>query len=249
MKYIDSSYKFTFCIPTRENCDPDTEVNFNLIFLICFLCSFGVEGIAFGLYRFLTRGKRQQKYEEKLAETRRIEKEMIEENKNAVRVGMKDVNKKRAKEIAKDKAELRDFKEEIAKTTTVIDAAMSLENQKNLWTQHIVAASGDDDIIINEQVEMQPYDPSTPIINEDQATTYDPRQTLNGEEQDDDSDNGPKEAVLAESDPEIDDDGDNGLPDGWELHYDDGQPYYFNTVTQESGESMGEIIIEIYVYV
>ena len=152
MQYTDSSYSFIYCIPTSEECDPQSQIDLNLIFAVCFLSSFAVEVAAFALYRFLTRRQRQERYEEKLKEQRRVLKEMERDNVNATRIGMRNVSKKRAKKIAKDKADLKEL-HRIQKKAT-IDEALSFQNDRNSnWTLHTDSNDGDGD-----EIEMQPYE-------------------------------------------------------------------------------------------
>ena len=66
MKYTDASYEFVYCIPTKEECDPSSQVNMSMVLLVCFLCSFVFEIIVFAVYRRLTRDRRQRRYEEEL---------------------------------------------------------------------------------------------------------------------------------------------------------------------------------------
>ena len=150
MKYTDASYEFVYCIPSKEECDPSSQANMSLVLLICFLCSFAFEIGVYALYRRLTRDRRQRLYEEELEEQRRILREMNEVHPTAMRVGAKDVNKKRAKKIAMD----REAFKEIRRNHVSIDAAKSLGGPTGQWTTAISDSEEEQD-----DVEMAPYAP------------------------------------------------------------------------------------------
>ena len=152
MKYTDSSYDFVYCIPTKEECDPSNTVNMNRIFAICFFASFAFEIAVYGLYRLLTRGRRQRQYEEKLKEQHRVLRAMEREHATATRVGMKDVAKKRAKKIAMDRATFK----ELHRNHVSIDEAKSLGAQSGQWATQwngMVISESDEE----NEVEMAPY--------------------------------------------------------------------------------------------
>jgi len=174
MKYVDSSYEFQFCLPNKEECDPTSQINFNRMFIICFACSFSFEIIVFVAYWFLTRKRREREYEERVAEQRRILKEMNEKDdtKNVTRIGMRDVCRKRAKKIASDKSEFADLQKEKNKNRIVLDAEDSVSKEdKTEWETY-------DTDKTRQQTEMAILDPNTQFANRGDSVYEDDKQTL-----------------------------------------------------------------------
>ena len=157
MRHTDSSYVWVFCIPAKEECDPHREVDLSKYLLICFFASFAVELGVFCVFRLLTAARRQREYEAQLAEQRRVLREMQAQDKTqqATRIGMRDVSKKRAAKIAKDKAELRELHR--AQNKVTIDAALSYDaNRAAQWTLH--THNDDEEEMAPQIVEMQELD-------------------------------------------------------------------------------------------
>jgi len=101
MQYVDTGYGYSFCIPTKEECDPSNGVDFMLLFYYCFGGSFAFMFLSIAMYRICTRKKRQRAYEAKVREVRQAQLRLMEHHNKARRVGMRDVSKQRAHKIHK----------------------------------------------------------------------------------------------------------------------------------------------------
>jgi len=116
MEHTDTAYAFTYCIPSKENCDPADDFSIVQLFYYCLGGSFVLITIVVIVYRCATRKKRQKAYEAKVREVRQAQLRLMEHHSKARRVGMRDVSKKRASKIhkahaAKEKKEQKELKE------------------------------------------------------------------------------------------------------------------------------------------
>eukprot|EP01083_Nonionella_stella_P019496 54151_1 len=203
MKYTNSNYKFNFCVPQKEECDPQKQFDFNQTFVICFFVSFAVEILAVIIYRILTRKRRQEAYEQKVREQKLAINQMMNEKRSVTRIGMRAVSKRRARKIANAKKSKREL-DKLQKTAH-LDAAESpkagFTSQK--WLIH--DKDGDEDVT----------DKQTAIVSENKTFEM---ISLNDKDE---------EQVELENGEE-----DEALPPGWkQLQTENGEIYFYNMDT------------------
>eukprot|EP00486_Rosalina_sp_Unknown_P011336 CAMPEP_0201587988 /NCGR_PEP_ID=MMETSP0190_2-20130828/150196_1 /ASSEMBLY_ACC=CAM_ASM_000263 /TAXON_ID=37353 /ORGANISM="Rosalina sp." /LENGTH=120 /DNA_ID=CAMNT_0048039241 /DNA_START=146 /DNA_END=505 /DNA_ORIENTATION=- len=105
-------------------------------------------------------------------------------------------------ELEEQRRIVKEMQNKKAKTTAIIDEAESQKSElnNNVWAQHVVKTPTTDDEQCNN-LEIQPYNPSTSSIAETDGNAAYSKETFNGKE-------------LAAVDQYEDDDG-TGLPQGW----------------------------------
>jgi len=261
MQSTDSAYGYTFCVPTKEECDPSKQISILPIFYICTGASFGFMFVFIVIYRCATRGKRQRAYEAKVREVRQAQLRLMEHHNKARRVGMRDVSKNRAHKIhkahkavekeqkkelkarAKEEKKLNKMNEEQGKNAH-LDVAGSVAGRRGSHSSGRRGSAHSHHSHQDSQVELENYrrysqqqqqqkDISRGYAKSDVGiSAYKPPQNRPQQAQ---SVFVQKTRPVASSVHSRSADPAANLPAGWKVYYNnDGIPYYYNATTGQT---------------
>ena len=247
MQYIDSSYGYSFCVPTKEECDPSKQIDIMSIFYYCVGGSFAAILLFIFLYRLCTRAKRQRAYEAKVREVRQAQLRLMEHHNKARRVGMRDVSKNRAHKVHKaqkkvhkeQKKELKARAKEEKKLNKINEKhAQNMQANDHLNAPEYAGSAGSHHNHQDSGVELENYRRYSHQQQQQQQPQQSDKPQYAASAHGVGAYQAPQQQQrkAAQSVHSRSRGASNApLPSGWKIYYnDDGIPYYFNSSTGQT---------------